>query len=293
MAKWEGKSKGTTLGYKIFVWTSRYLGIAPAYFALRAVAFYFFLLSPKSSTPIYSYFRKHHHWGRMKSILKTYQNNYLLGQTLIDKIVMIAGYRNPFTFYSEGEENLYRMVAMGKGGILLSAHAGNWEMAGHHLKKLNTVINIVMFDGENENIKQYLEKLGEKSFRVITIKDDMSHVYAMAAALANNEFICMHADRFLEGNKTMPLKFLGEEALFPTGPFQMSAGFNVPVSLVFAFKESSRHYHYYGSSLIQRAENESKKDFADRLAQLYVTDLEKKIRDYPEQWFNYYDFWKK
>lgn len=293
MAEWQGKSRGTPLGYKIFVWTCKNLGIGPAYLILRIVALYFFLFSPSSSSPIFHYFRNRFGYGILKSLSKTYRNNYLLGQTLIDKIVMIAGLKIPFTFHFDGEEHLHQMVAQGRGGILLSAHAGNWEMAGQHLTNIKTKINIVMFDGEDEAIKQYMEGLGEKSFSVITIKDNMSHVYEMGAALANNELICMHADRFLEGNKTLSLKFFGEEALFPIGPFLMSAGFNVPVSLVFAFKESSKHYHYFGSSLIQRNENENKKDFALRLAQLYVQDLEKKMRDYPEQWFNYYDFWKK
>lgn len=232
-------------------------------------------------------------FGFLKSLSKSYQNNYRLGQTLIDKMVTMAGMKSRFTFHFDGEENLDKIVEMGKGGILLSAHAGNWEMAGQYLEKINTKINIVMFDGEHQNIKKYLDQLGEKSFNVITIKENMSHVYEMGAALAKNELICMHADRFLEGNKTVSLNFLGEEALFPAGPFLMSAGFNVPVCLVFAFKESDKHYHFYGSDILQRFNAESKKDFAQRLAQQYVVDLENKIKEYPEQWFNYYDFWKK
>ena len=293
MAEWQGKSRGTPLGYKIFVWTCRNLGFGPAYFILRLVALYFFLFSPGTTSPIYNYFRKRFGYGILKSFFKTYRNNYILGQTLIDKIVMIAGLKIPFTFHFDGEDNLHQMVAMKRGGILLSAHAGNWEMAGQHLTNIKTKINILMFDGEDESIKQYMEGLGEKSFKVITIKEDMSHVYQMGAALANNELICMHADRFLEGNKTIDLEFLGEKAKFPIGPFLMSAGFNVPVSLVFAFKESNKHYHYFGSRLIEREGHENKKDFAQRLARSYVQELEKKLREYPEQWFNYYDFWKK
>ena len=217
----------------------------------------------------------------------------MLGQTILDKIAVFAGLKNQFTFDFDGEENLLAMVAKGKGGILLSAHLGNWEMAGHHLKRINSTINIVMFDGEHEKIKKYLDGLGGKNFHVILIKDDMSHVYQMGSALAKNELICLHADRFMEGNKTISLKLLGEEALFPAGPFVMSAGFNVPVSVVFSFKETNRHYHYFGSPLLQRGEEEKKSDFAVRLANEYVKELENKIKAYPEQWFNYYDFWKK
>jgi predicted LPLAT superfamily acyltransferase len=292
MPRWQGKSKGTPLGYRIFIFALKNFGLAPSYFLLRFVAFYFFLFSRNSSRVIYSYFRQRQNWSRVKSILSIYKNNYLLGQTLLDKMVVFAGLKNQFTYHFDGIENLKQIGAIGKGGILLSAHVGNWEMAGHHLEHVNMKINIVMFDGEHQNIKKYLEQIGEKNYKVIVIKNDMSHVYAIGAALANNELVCMHADRYLDGNKTMSINFLGKEALFPAGPFSLAAGFNVPVSIVFAFKETSRHYHYFGSTLMHRNENESKTDFAQRLTSYYVSDVENKLRKYPEQWFNYYDFWK-
>ncbi len=49
MASWEGKSKGTKTGYRIFVWVLRHLGVRPAYFLLRFVSFYYFLVSWKTS----------------------------------------------------------------------------------------------------------------------------------------------------------------------------------------------------------------------------------------------------
>jgi predicted LPLAT superfamily acyltransferase len=292
MPRWQGKSKGTPLGYRIFVFVCKTFGLGAAYLLLRFVAFYYFVFSTDSSKAIYNYFKHRLGYGTMKSIVSIYKNYYLLGQTLIDKRAVFAGIKNQFTYHFDGIENLKQMVGRGKGGILLSAHVGNWEMAGHHLQHLNTKINVVMFDGEHEKVKNYLEGLGEKSFKAIVIKQDMSHVYEMGAALANNELVCMHADRFLEGNKTMSMNLLGEEALFPAGPFQMAAGFNVPVSMVYAFKETTHHYHYFGSSPIDRNEGEKKADFALRLAYLYVQDLENKIKQYPIQWFNYYDFWK-
>ncbi len=293
MPRWQGKSKGTPLGYRIFVFVCKTFGLRAAYLLLRFVAFYYFIFSVESSKAIYDYFKHRLGYHSFKSFISIYKNYYLLGQTLIDKRAVFAGIKNQFTYHFDGIENLKQIVGRGKGGILLSAHVGNWEMAGHHLQHLNTKINVVMFDGEHEKVKNYLEGLGEKSFKAIVIKQDMSHVYEMGAALANNELVCMHADRFLEGNKTMSMNLLGEEALFPLGPFQVAAGFNVPVAMVYAFKETAHHYHYFGSHSIDRNEDEKKTDFAFRLAYLYVQDLENKIKQYPLQWFNYYDFWKK
>jgi predicted LPLAT superfamily acyltransferase len=292
MPRWEGKSKGNKSGYTIFVFVCRTFGVLPAYLLLRFVALYYFLFSWSSSRHIYNYFRYRQGYSRVRSFLTIYQNYYVFGQTLLDKIVVMAGIENKFTYDFDGEDNLWKIVEKGKGGILLSAHVGNWEAAGHLLKRLNTRINVVMFDGEHERIKNYLDEVtGGKNFNVIVIKNDLSHVYAISDALSRNELICLHADRFLEGNKTERKLFLGAQAEFPAGPFLLAAGFKVPVSIVFAFKENARHYHFYGSEIVERNEAQNKAQFTELLLDKFVEQLEQKIRLYPVQWFNYYNFW--
>jgi predicted LPLAT superfamily acyltransferase len=293
MGQWKGKSKGNKLGYRIFIFVCSKFGVGPAYLLLRFVAFYFFLFSWSSSRHIYQYFRYRFGYNKLKAWWMIYCNNFVFGQTLLDKVIVMAGIANPFTYHFDGEENLRSIVQKGKGGILLSAHVGNWEVAGHLLKRLNTRINVVMFDGEQQQIKQYLERvIGGKNFNIIVIKEDLSHVYAIGVALAKNELICLHADRFLEGNKTVSHKFLGSEALFPFGPFALASGFQVPVPIVFAFKESLTHYHFYSSEVLERLSDENKNVFTMRLISTFVNMLEEKITKYPAQWFNYFKFWK-
>jgi predicted LPLAT superfamily acyltransferase len=294
MPQWQGKSKGTPLGYRIFVFIIRVLGVNIAYLVLRFVSFYYFVFSWNTTGHIYRYFRERHHYGVLKSIVKIYSNYYVFGQTLLDKVIVMAGIENKFTYDFDGEENLRDIVRGGKGGILLSGHVGNWEAAGHLLKRLNTRINVVMFDGEHQQIKEYLEHVtGGHKLNIIPIKQDMTHVYAMGEALQKNELICLHADRFMEGNKTKLVRLLGEEAQFPIGPFLLAASFRVPVSIVFAFKETKSHYHFFGSNILTRKDDESKDGFISRLTSTFVSDLEQKIKLYPEQWFNYYNFWQK
>ena len=59
----------------------------------------------------------------------------------------------------------------------------------------------------------------------------------------------MHGDRYIEGNKTVMVDFMGKQAAFPVGPINMAARFNVPVSYVFALKETRTHYHFYATPL--------------------------------------------
>jgi predicted LPLAT superfamily acyltransferase len=159
-------------------------------------------------------------------------------------VAVTAGFTKDFTYHFDGEKYLREMVDNQTGGILISAHVGNWEIAGHLLKRLKTKINVVMYDGEYQRIKHYLQHvMGQQMVNVIPVKDDFSHIFLMGNALRNKEIICMHADRFMEGSKVISRNFMGEEAPFPAGPFAIATRFQVPVSFVFAMKESDSHYH--------------------------------------------------
>jgi predicted LPLAT superfamily acyltransferase len=292
MPEWQGKSRGNKIGYRIFVAVCKVVGIGFAYFLLRFVAFHYLLFSRNSTVAIYQYFRLRHAYPKLKALKSIYTNYYRFGQTLLDRIIVMAGFKNRFTYHFDGEENLLAISKKNRGGILLSAHVGNWEVAGHFLQRLETTIHVVMFDGEHQRIKDYLQEVtGQRKFNVIVIQDDLSHVYAISEALQKNELVCMHADRFIDKHKTKACDFLGAPALFPMGPFVLAAGFNVPVSIVYAFKETSSHYHFFGSAPIERNEQEQKAAYTERLMKRYATDLESMVKRYPEQWFNYYNFW--
>ena len=67
--------------------------------------------------------------------------------------------------------------------------------------------------------------------------------------------------------------------------------FKVPVSYVFAVKESNLHYHLFASDIKDYAAVEKNEIMLQMLAD-YVNEIEKKVKQYPEQWFNYYNFWE-
>ncbi len=290
MPSWQGRSRGNTSGFRIFIWILKVAGVRPAYFLLRFVAGYFFLFSFKSSRFQYRYLRLRQGFGRRKALSSLYRNYYGFGQTLIDRVVLMAEIPNRFSFDFDGENHLRDMVNAGNGGLLLSAHMGNWEIAGHLLQRLDTMMNIVMYDGEQEQLKQYLESVtGKRTARIILIKNDLSHIYAISDALKNNEFVCMHADRFMEGNKTLSSPLLGAPAQFPAGPFVLAHTFKMPVSFVFAMKETPLHYHFYaGPPAVYRSSEGSTP--AGMLSE-FTKAMQLQLLRYPLQWYNYYDFW--
>jgi predicted LPLAT superfamily acyltransferase len=294
VANWKGKTRGGLTGYKIFIAVLKYLGLPFAYFLLTFVALYFFVVAPESFSNIFYVYRKRLGFGFLKSVLAVYRNYYVFGQVILDKTATMGGFDAKFSFDFDGEQYLRQMAAEGKGGLFISAHIGNFEMAGHMLERLDTTVNIIMLDAEHQKIKKYLSSFTHKSFNIIPVCNDNSHVYAISQALENHEIVCMHGDRFLPGSKTIACEFLGEKAFFPTGPFYLAMKFGVPVSFVFAMKEGTRHYHYYATPpkyYLQQATPGKRDDMLKLIITDYIAAIEEKIKKYPFQWFNYYDFW--
>ncbi len=152
-----------------------------------------------------------------------------------------------------------------------------------------------MYDGEQQNIKEYMDNVLEKKIHIIYIRnDDFSYLYEITNALKNKEIIAIHGDRYLPGSSRITCKFMGEDAQVPTGPFYLAAKYNVPVINVAAVKKKATHYDFfatppktypYPSKLKER-----KKDLRI-MVEDYIAFQEKVLKNNSLQWFNYYQFW--
>lgn len=289
MSEWDGKSKGNLLGYKIFVFCIRNFGVRTSYAVLYFVASYYFLFLTKTNKVTFYYFHNRLGYSKRKARRMVFWSYYTFGQTLIDKTAISAGLRNKFTYEFDGIEKLQQALANKQGGVLISAHIGNFEIAEYFFSELddNFQINLVTTDLEHEAIKEYLNKIGTASkIKFIFIKDDLSHIYDINNALSNNELICLTGDRYFEGVKHLSESFLGEEANFPAGPFLIASRLKVPVIFVYVMKEKNLHYHLYARQA------EVKHRDAQGLLNTYIENVESMIKKYPLQWFNYFDFWR-
>lgn len=288
MRRWDGKSNGTLFGYQLFLFSIQTFGVRFAYSLLHIVSNYYYFFATSKRNALVHFYTTALNFRHREALQIAKKNFYKFGQTLIDRYAFLVGKGDKYTYSFDHEDYLIDIRNNGKGGILLSAHLGNWETAGNLLRKrISSKINVVMFDGETAKIKtHFTSSTGGSLFTIIPIKDDLSHVIKINNALSNNEFVALHADRYLEGAKYLELIFLGKKAKFPLGPFMIASKFNVPVTFVYAFKETAYHYVLSASQPI------TGKLSPEEIACAYIKELEKKVQLYPEQWFNYYDFYQ-
>lgn len=287
--EWEGKSKGTLLGYKIYIFVLKNFGVNGAYLLLHSIVLYYFLFSWRGSKAIYHYFRKRLGYSRFKSIISIYKNYYKLGQTLSDRVTVSTGFHEIFNYTHDGMEKIDALLNKKKGGILISGHVGNFEISHYFLENRYSIskISMVTTPAEQEHISAYLDKMSTAtSLELILVKDDMSHIFEIHAALERGGLVVITGDRYLPGSKYLTEKFMGAPAKFPLGPFRLASRLKVPVLFVYVMKGKKRNYQLYARQA------EAKEHDAQALLNEYTESMEWVLKKYPLQWFNYFDFWE-
>ena len=297
MTQWKGKTNANVNGIKFFVFTLKTFGVGVAYLILPFVAFYYYVFDFKSKKSNEFYFENVLKFKGLKKQFQIFNRYHVFGKTLVDKVAILSNSKHNYTIDHDGVSHLKQLIKEGKGGILVSAHMGNWEIAGQLLNGLDTSFNVLMYENEKLQVKTFLDKVQKgKNYKTILIKEgSMNHVIELNNVFKNNEFVVMHGDRFREGAPIIDQDFMGHEAIFPKGPFLLASKFGVPISFVFSMKESKYHYHFFATKPIVssrcRSEEELEKNIST-LSSQYAIELEQKVRRYPSQWFNFYDFWK-
>ncbi len=286
MVKWKGKSRGTVSGLKIYVFIIKTFGLYAAYFVLLFVAAYFIIFSFNSTKSTWYLFRKRLKYSALSAAFQVYRSYFTFGRIQLDRLAIASGLKHKYSLEFDGIQYIRELLKKKMGGILLTAHIGNFNLANHFFDDKNISVNLVLTDLEHKQIKSYLESLtGKSKIKTIVVKDDLTHIFKINEALKNNELLVFAADRYLENTKTHTHSFLGKQTQFPLGPFKLAARNSIPVLFVHIMREKNFHYHFYARPY-QGQENSAKE-----ILKAYLENLEKMVKKYPHQWYNYYDYW--
>ena len=287
--KWAGTTYGNDWMHKWLIRMLRYIDIRILYLFVALFIIPVCLVLNPSRGIAYRYFRERIGYGRLKSAWKTYVNHCIFGQVVIDKFAMYAGKK--FNVEIENYNEFLNLAAQQDGFVQLSAHIGNYEIAGYTLVAESKRFNALVFAGEKVSVMQNRNKMfAGTNINMIAIRPDMSHLFEIDKALANGETVSMPADRINGSPKYIEHDFLGAKAKFPLGPFSVATMRSLNVLAVNVMKTSLRSYKIYVTPL-HYDKTASRKEQIQQLSKAYVAELEKRVRQYPTQWYNYFEFW--
>jgi predicted LPLAT superfamily acyltransferase len=119
-------------------------------------------------------------------------------------------------------------------------------------------------------------------------------LFTLHAALQQGEVVTVLCDRHPGSPKCLTCDFLNGKADFPAGAFALADTLGVEVLSVFVIKESVKKYtvHIKPLSLDAQQAEGGKNERVAACVRAFVSEAEAIVRRYPEQWFNYYEFWK-
>ncbi len=289
--EWDGVTGGTTLGQKAMKVVLSIFDVRIGYAIMGLVVPFYMLFHHKGYVAIYRYFRRRHGYSPTKSFLKTYRNHFLFGQAMIDRFAVYAG-RGRFSVDNPDNPLFLSMLDTPSGCIVASAHVGNPELSGYLLSQHKKRINCLIYGGEAKEVQKNRIKILERNnIRAIPVADDLSHIFLINEALTNGEMVSMPCDRTLGSSKSVECNFLSGQADFPIGAFALAQQFESPVLAMFVLKISTSLYRIHVRRIPSPTDG-TKRERIEAMTRAYARELESIVRRYPEQWFNFYTFWK-
>lgn len=288
--KWAGNTFGNGFMHRSLIWMLRYSDVRIFYVFTAIFVIPFCLIFSKGARIIFRYFQDRHHCGKWKSLRKTYVNLVLFSQVVIDKFALFAGKR--FNIKVENYDLFRRLASQKEGFVILSAHVGCYEMAGYELVSDTKPFNALVFGGEKATVMQNRGRIFTKNnIHMIPVAEDMSHIFEIDAALSKGEIVSLPADRIFGSRKSVDVSLLGGKASLPLGSFLVPVMRGLNVIAVNVMKTGWKTYTAYITKLDYKKEGNQRQQ-AKQLADGYAKELENILKKYPEQWYNYFEFWK-
>lgn len=178
----------------------------------------------------------------------------------------------------------------GKGLISITAHFGNWEL-------LAGIFGLQGYRGAVLARKIYYEPyndwiVGLRRFvGVETIyRDDSSR--EILKRLARNEIVGLLPDQDMESLKGEFVQFFNRPAYTPVAPARLSLASGAPILANFLVRISRQRYKIVIGKVIRPNLSIERDRAVTECTQAWMSEFEKMIRAYPEQWGWMHDRWK-
>lgn len=173
-----------------------------------------------------------------------------------------------------------------EGGLVsLTAHVGNWELAGRLLARgASRPTHVVVAEEEAPGLQRWVRRDGDGVRFVPRSRPTIA--VELVAALRRGEVVALQGDRGLGTRGDLLVPFFGRPAPFPLGPFVLARAAGVPIVPAFCLLAADDRYAVTVlPPLLVSAGGE------EDAARAWVASLEDVVRRHPTQWFNFFDVW--
>jgi KDO2-lipid IV(A) lauroyltransferase len=180
-----------------------------------------------------------------------------------------------------------------RGVITITAHFGAWQLMPYllHSRAHMPPVTMAMAEEPNRALSELETKLRSR-FKIIYTTGSPFVLLELQKVLRAGEVVGMQFDRQVGAGYTS-LPFFGRPASFPMGAAmlaRMSGCPIVPIFSVYPDGDRRRVEVHYCEPITVAHTRDRERDLRDAMLRTTAT-YEEWVRQYPTQWFNFYDFW--
>jgi predicted LPLAT superfamily acyltransferase len=286
--------KGSALAIRLVVGALGMLGRRAGAILLRLVAAWYVFFHPAVRRTSRAFLKRVGQRGRIGEVL---HHVFTFAQVTADRVFLLRGEVSRFRVERLGGEPLLEHVREGRGALLVLAHLGSWEVLRINSREGKFKVSVLAYYENSRGVTEALRALDPTaSTELIEIRrGDPSFVFEVEERIRRGEVVGTMGDRVGLDGKAVTVPFMGSLAPFPTGPYRLAGLLRCPVFLGFGIYEAPDRYLVRYEPFAERIElprGKEREEALRALAARYAARLEEHCRAHPDNWFNFFDFWK-
>ena len=288
------KNKVEFAGWIFFTKVVHIIGVKRIPILAKILAKIFFYIIPIRKNTVISNLTKAFPEKSKREIKKIAYNNFVsIGITFME--IMAFQQMDEEQVLSLSDINNIELaqskVNTGKGSILLTAHLGNWELGALTMGLvLEKRINVLVKKQRNKLVADWMSEIRERfNNKEIPLGASVRELYK---TLISGGVVGIVGDQRGKKEDGIVVQFFNQPTVTFQGFAALAIKNRVPIVVVLNIRKSSGKYVFDIEEINYENLPESLPDQIVELNQRYMTILENKIREAPEQWLWMHNIWK-
>lgn len=192
---------------------------------------------------------------------------------------------------ADGFERLDEALARGNGALLVLGHFGNWDLAGILAASHGYPLVALVDSFSPPEVDALVHAARAKSGLQLVPVDQPGALREVQSALRLNRVVVVIADR-PQPVGGVPVQFFGRTAWFPEGTARFALRNDTPVLTGYLLRRPGDASSYgQVEPVVEWSATGTLDGDIVALTQAIATRLERRVREYPDQWFMFRRMW--